>query len=476
MRHFTVIRSLLPTLLLLVFVAAANGENLASTAVAKVGELFVLPLKMENALQINIANLPNWLTFEQKEKTLKGIPGPADEGLYNLTLEVHNGYAIWKNKVAISVISPASFPDRLAQRIESLYNQYTPTLGSVSITVSTLDQGEYTFCKSSNSHWGSTLANGASQYRVASVSKIFTAALIIRMAEEGLLSLDDKLFTYVSIPGLKYGEEITIRQVLSHTSGLTDHLNSSDFYDKNWKSRTWTNEDILRYAARKGLRFLPGKGYGYSNTGFYILGIVAEKILQKPLADIYNEWIFKPLNLQQTFYDTFSDRDHKLKYLVENSRSYEYHLSCVGAAGSIVSTPSDIVKFGRALYEGNFIQPEYLQEMCTDIGSTVGGDKYGLGTRIWHDSGVYHFGHTGALQGYRSILLYIPECGATISLMTNTSHRGWYGLVNGVMSEVANHYRTQVIPLWRYELQQFVMDGIPTAKAKPVMRMTNPKV
>jgi len=420
--------------------------NFAPTAIAKANEPFTFDIDVEDAdgdeLTITVSDLPNWLIFDRAQNLLSGTPERNNEGTATIDITVSDGTVQRAKEVAITVLVPLSFAESINMKIDALYDQHVPDLLGVSIAVYAPDKGELTTTRGQVKPWENTSLTADHQFRIASVTKTFTAVLIIRMAEEGRLSLDDKLNQYLNIDGLEGGEAITLRQMLSNTSGLTDHLNNNDFWNDSgdWRNRTWSNEDIIQYAVEKGLRFTPGTAYAYSNTGFYLLGAVAEKVIGESLTEIFEEWITEPLELEHTFYDDFSNSQNTIPNLAENSRSYEYHLSAVAGAGAMVSTPTDLLKFGQAVYGGTFVTPEHAEEMQTDVAAMLGGDDYGLGTRIWYDNGVHHLGHTGSLMDYRSILMHVPEHDVYISLATQDAHSNWYDLVNGLLVEVVRLY------------------------------------
>ncbi len=420
--------------------------NFSTTALAKAEEPFTFDIDVEDAdgdkLTITVNDLPDWLSFDESQQQLNGTPEGSDEGKSTFSIQVSDGTVQREKQVELTVIVPLTFAESINQKIDGLFNQHVPDLTGVSIAVYAPNKGELTTTRGNAKAWESTPLNADHQFRIASVTKTFTAVLLIRMAEEGKLSLDDKLNQYLNIDGLTGGETITLRQMLSNTSGLPDHLNNNDFWDESgdWRNRSWTNQDIIDYAVNKGLRFTPGTAYAYSNTGFYLLGAVAEKVLSQPLGDIFDEWIIEPLDLENTFYDDFSNRQNTIPGLAENARSYEYRLSAVAGAGAMVSTPTDMLKFGRAVYGGSFVTPEHAEDMQTDLAAKLGGDDYGLGTRIWYDNNVHHLGHTGSLMDYRSILMHVPEHDIYISLATQDAHRNWYDLVNGLLVEVVRRY------------------------------------
>ena len=407
--------------------------------------LFVLSLQVEDLdgdpVTVEVQGLPGWLSFNAATLRLQGTPARQDQGEHRLTIIADDGKGQQSKALSIRVGIIYTLQEKLAQELLRRFQLTTPGLLGVSAAVAT-PEGELLTATAGNSNpWDGELAMPNHRYRMASVTKVFTAALVLRLVEEGYFQLDDKLFSHMPIPVMPYGSNITIRQLLSHTSGLVDHLNSNDFFVGNWMHRTWTNEDIFQYAAGKFPLFPPGLGYGYSNTGFYFLGALVEHVTQMPLQQAFEQWVFQPLGLQQTLYDDFSNRTTFIDSLARNERSYEYHLSAAGAAGAIVATPRDIARFGREVYGGTFLSPASVSAMITDYGFAAGGDHYGLGTRLWSDLNIIHYGHTGALMNYRSILMYVPQHDLCIALATNSPHTNWFGLVNGILLEVVNHYK-----------------------------------
>ncbi len=406
--------------------------------------LFTYTIPVEDVdgdeLLVAVEGLPGWLAFDAGNRKLSGTPSRQDEGASELAITADDGKGQRSRQLTIKVVVVLTFQEKLEEELLHHFHLTTTGILGVSAAVATPEGELFAATAGKHSPFSEGAVNPNHQYRMASVSKIFTAALILRLAEEGHFGLDDKLFDYLPINGLEYGEAITIRQLLSHTAGLVDHLNSSDFFTGSWMTRTWTNEDIFAYAVQKGALFEPGTAYAYSNTGFYILGALAEKVTGLSLSDAFEQWVFEPLGLEQTLYDDFSNRIAHIANLAENERAYEYHLSAVGAAGAIVSTPGDVARFGLALYGGQFLSPGSLEQMTTDYGFAVGGDHYGLGTRLWDDHGILHHGHTGALMDYRTILMYVPAKGICIALATNDPHSRWYDLVNGLLVDMVQFY------------------------------------
>lgn len=422
-----------------IFLSPAEGPIAALTE-----KSFELDIEVEDIdndiLKVTVENLPAWCHFDPYLMQLYGTPGRSDRGEHHLTIKADDGREVRHRKISLQVSYGHSIQQQLQETMQDVWKTDLPQLRGASAAVVGAD-GQLSTVTIGHSDAEKREALDAShRFRVASVSKLFTATLILRLAEQGRLGLDDRLADHMQVPGLPFGEEITIRQLLSHTAGVIDHLNHPSFYRGDWKHRKWSERDIYRFAAVRKARFRPGEGYAYSNTGYYLLGKLAEKILGKPLKECFAEEVFQPAGLVQTEYDDYSDRRHRIDSLADNGRGYEYHQSAVGAAGAIISTPSDVARFGHALFHGQLLGERSLKAMQQDLGFEKGGDHYGLGMRLWDDYGIRHIGHTGALMGYRSILMYLPEQDVTVAISTHHSHRRWYNLVNGVLLSVADYY------------------------------------
>ena len=405
--------------------------------------LLTIPIAVSDpdgdAVQIRMEGLPQWLDYHQSGQTITGIPTEKEEGRHKILLVAHDGQAQSEKEIEVRV--KLSLQKTLENKLDSLFNTITPGLTGVSAAIIGPDKQLAKTALGKRNRWGFDPAHTDLQDRIASITKTFTAVLTLKLAEEGLLSLDDPISKYLDIKGIGNGQKITVFHLLSHTSGMVDHLNRKDFYTGNWQFKNWKAKDLLYYLSRRKSLFPPGTGYAYSNTAYHLMGEILETATGKTLGKAFEEWIFEPLELKNTFYDDFSSSRLQIENLAQNSRSYEYHLSAAGAAGAIVSTPEDVVRFGNMLYAGKFLNAESMAVMLKDYGTPLGGEEIGLGTRMWEDFGIYHYGHTGSLMDYRSVLMYIPEKKICIALSTNQVHRKWYDLVNNLLKEIYLYYQ-----------------------------------
>ncbi|MEN8247523.1 MAG: serine hydrolase [Bacteroidota bacterium] len=280
-----------------------------------------------------------------------------------------------------------------------------------------------------------------SQFIVASISKTFTSALLLRMQEEGLIDINNPLSDYLSIAGLD--QTITIRQIMNHSSGIYDHFDSNSFWSAAVGDpyKVWTDSEVLGYSIPNGLTHQPGEKYNYSNTGFYILGMLINEILGVSPEQALFEWITEPLNLNNTFLDDSSDPGNKIPGLAENYRAYEYHKSPVSTAGAVVSTPKDVARFLNAVFDGDFLTVASKNSMITP---SFANTNYGLGTRLWYsDDGNFYYGHTGTLSGYKGFACYIPEINASLTILANgyaDPISGWENLVDAIYYDVVSEF------------------------------------
>ena len=276
-------------------------------------------------------------------------------------------------------------------------------------------------------------------FAIASVSKTFTSALVMALAEEGRIDLDAPVRRY--LPKLtKVGPRILVRQLLDHTSGLRDYFfhPSIDHLLLSDPDRRWTAADALRYVGKP--YFAPGKGWHYSNTNYLVLGLLAEAVGKAPLAAQVRARFLRPLELTHTWFQPTerASRDiaHGYRFSASGVGAKPIDLSgsgpiepftsvvtAAGGAGGFASTPSDLVHWARALYGGRLLRAETLARL-TDVRSTARFDPtvpYGLGVQLVVIDGVPTEGHSGRLLGFRSAVRYVPERGIAVAVLTNQS-------------------------------------------------------
>ena len=276
-------------------------------------------------------------------------------------------------------------------------------------------------------------------FPVASVSKTFTAALILALAEDGMLDLDGSVRSYV--PTLGISRAITVRQLLDHTSGLRDFFFHAGV-DKallTKPSRVWDAARSLTYVGKPYGK--PGQSWHYSNTNYLILGLVAEAVGGGSVAEQLRSRFFTPLGLGHTFYQSvetpkgplvrnyrFVGTDPKLPAidLSDGTRVAPFTsvVTAAGAAGSIATTSSDLVRWARALYGGSLLEAATRAEMVGDVVRTAPykpAVAYGLGVQSVTIAGHPTLGHSGRFLGARAAVRWLTDEHIAIALITNQS-------------------------------------------------------
>ena len=289
-------------------------------------------------------------------------------------------------------------------------------------------------------------------FELASVSKQFTAMIIMMLMEEGLLTYDDDIAKYV--PDLPY-HGITIRHLLNHTSGLPDY---QAVMDEHWdKSKVAGNAENIEYLIRYHPEpyFSPGEKYDYSNTGYMLLASIAEKASGKDFVDLCREKIFRPIGMTQT--DIRSKHDKKKLhnmawghlwvpekniYLHADSFpafNYSIWLGNRKGPGRMSSTASDLLKWDQALYNKKLVANETMEEAFTpgvlSNGSRTG---YGFGWRIGtHPVLGRKIFHTGDNPGYKTIIVRYIDTSKTLILFCNNAHADFDAITQFVEASLA---------------------------------------
>ncbi len=253
------------------------------------------------------------------------------------------------------------------------------------------------------------------RFRIGSVTKTFVATVLLQLAGENRLNLDDSIEKWLPgvIQGNGYdGKQITIRQVLNHTSGIADYIQSKDFDIMDTK-KSYTAEEFVKMGISLPPDFAPGKGWSYSNTGYVLLGILIEKVTGNSYAEEIEDRIIEPLDLSNTFLPGNSSvipgTKHARGYVQPDGASElkDVTYSNPGSSdGEMISTADDLNKFFSYLLGGKLLKEQQLKQMLTTVPTgREGMDGYGLGifeTKL--PNGVSIWGHTGGALGFTTLV------------------------------------------------------------------------
>jgi D-alanyl-D-alanine carboxypeptidase len=273
-------------------------------------------------------------------------------------------------------------------------------------------------------------------FSIGSISKTFVAALTGRLAARGTISLDDPLAKYV--PTFYDAANITLRQLLNHTSGVRDLFDVMAPAILANRTRAWSTEEILAKVGSARYAFAPGHGYWYSNTDYVLLGAVIEQATGKPIAALVRSEFLEPLGLTHTFLQTeeeapgakahgyFKPASAPVDQSAGTMLPFTAEATVVGPAGAYVSTATDLARWGDALYNGNVLDQATLAAMA-DISQTQGFKApytpvhwpYGLGMEETSLAGQTAWGHRGHLDGFWSAMWYLPASHVTIVVIAN---------------------------------------------------------
>ncbi|MBB3880009.1 serine hydrolase domain-containing protein [Sphingomonas pseudosanguinis] len=257
-------------------------------------------------------------------------------------------------------------------------------------------------------------------YQIASVSKQFTAAAIQLLADEGKLSLDDTVNKY--IPGITGGDTITIRQLLSHTSGLRDYW-PQDYSFKAMATPT-TPQGIVDRWAKAPLDFAPGTQWQYSNTGYVVAGMIVEKVSGQPLLDFLQAHVFRRLGIRALDQDKAVGPGFPQGYLRHALGPVRVETPAAPgwlyAAGELAMSPQDLAKWDIARMNRTLLPAKLWAEQETPVNLTSGASTgYGLGVGIGVKDGRRIVEHSGEAVGFLTENIVYPEDKAAIVVAVN---------------------------------------------------------
>ena len=314
-------------------------------------------------------------------------------------------------------------------------------------------QGEFTV------NYGTTLLGTTSppspdtHFRIASNTKTMTAAVIVLLAQEGKLRLDDPVSKYV--PGVPEGDKITVTELLNMRSGLYTYDDDPDFWAvlERDPTKVWSPAEVLAIAFKHQPYFPPGTDFHYCNTNYALLGLIAEKIEEKPLASCFQDRLFGPLSLKDTLlpatnsntlpepysygylyggcsFRLLTDKPYPAELqaaaragTLKPDDCTEQNSSYASAAGGVISTAKDCATWIQALVGGKVLNADYqrkwLDSLQPEVASKPEGQKYGYGISqlSWGPNTIYF--HGGEMPGFNSKISYDPTNQLTLIIWSN---------------------------------------------------------
>jgi D-alanyl-D-alanine carboxypeptidase len=282
-----------------------------------------------------------------------------------------------------------------------------------------------------------TPARYGTHYEIGSITKQITAAAVLQLREARKIDLDAKIATYV--PDAPHATEITVRQLLTQTSGLVDYLDVPGIVT----SKAVTYDQLMSSIAGKPLQFAPGGGWRYSNTNYVILGRIIEVVSNERYDAYVRRHIFSPLGMKQTFTidDESSIPDMSFGYQLANGHLSPVRGAISGSygwsAGDIVSTVGDVADWGAALRNGAVITGQDYALMTTSQPTTQGDSGYGFGLFLDAIDDQPRIGHTGGDPGFTAAAEYFPKQNVNIIALTNDGNENGHPEAGEILTTVA---------------------------------------
>ncbi|HLI75965.1 MAG TPA: serine hydrolase, partial [Acidobacteriaceae bacterium] len=257
------------------------------------------------------------------------------------------------------------------------------------------------------------------KFRLGSITKQFTAALVLLLQQDGKLKIEDPVSKYLP-DSPKAWEKITLAELLGHTSGIPNFTSEHEFM--TWRMNPHTVDEEISFFKDRPLEFEPGTKFEYSNSNYEVLGAVIEKVSGRSYGDLLKERLFQPLGMHDTGLDTdelilpkraqgYSPRQGGgLEHAVSESMTVPW------AAGSLYSTTGDLLLWERGLFGGKVLNAASLKQM-----TTPGKGSYALGLFVHPQDGVTVVNHGGGIEGFNTDLTYVPEKALTVVVLGNVN-------------------------------------------------------
>lgn len=278
-----------------------------------------------------------------------------------------------------------------------------------------------------------TATTKKTKYRIGSATKMFTAVMIFQLMEEGKIKPVDRLSSFY--PGLPNADKITIQDMLYHRSGLHDYTRDTDFI--SWMDKPKSHEEMLNIIKEKGGDFEPGAKADYCNSNYLLLGYIIEKLDKTNYADAVKKRITSKLKLSDTYYGNpiSLSNNESVSYKYGNGnwiKEKETDLTIHGGAGSLVSTPADLVQFINGLFAYKLVSKRSVAKMKTLV------DEYGMGLFANKYGNEQSFGHNGRIEEFYSATWYFPNQNLAIAYCSNGILYPRQDLIEGVLKVCFN--------------------------------------
>ena len=260
------------------------------------------------------------------------------------------------------------------------------------------------------------------KFRIGSITKQFTAAAILKLAEQGKLAVTDPLSKF--FPDFPRGGEVTLRHLMTHTSGIHSYTDKPDFLTK--VSQPIAPAALIESFKNDPPDFAPGASFHYNNSAYFLLGEIVAKVSGKPFGDYLRDTFFEPLGMKDTgiFVNANPPPGMAHGYSTGDGKftpALDWDMSWAGGAGALYSTVGDLFRWNEALFGGRVMNAESFKAATTpiELPPNVDGMKYGYGLVMSEFKRLPAIGHGGGLNGWSSDLLRLPDQHCTVVVLAN---------------------------------------------------------
>ncbi|MCP3928143.1 MAG: beta-lactamase family protein [Bacteroidetes bacterium] len=287
--------------------------------------------------------------------------------------------------------------------------------------------------------------------RIGSFTKTFTAVLVLQLEAEGKINLDNRLSSW--FPEYEASKNITVRQLLNHSSGLKEVIKDWDVLIRSmfYVKKKWKPREMVSKIFNSRNQFAPGSSHGYSNSNYILLGLIVEKVMGTSMAELLRERIIQPLQLDHTVFLPDDpapsklvigyDREHVpyAGYLEVKADDISWS-TLAFSSGAMASTASDMARFYHALFLDNFLSKSGLECMTSFV--SVGKSKnkwltcYGLGLFCYKVNGQNYWGHEGSFVGSDALTVYHPASQTAISIVGNVSTFDHFAILEDIQKKI----------------------------------------
>ncbi len=271
-------------------------------------------------------------------------------------------------------------------------------------------------------------SDNSTKYRIASISKTYTAVLVLKAVEERKIGLDDPIYKY--FPEIKNAHKITPRHLLTHRSGIHSFTKDKEYltYSVSGKSRA----EMLKLISNADSDFAPDSKASYSNSNYVLLSYLLEQVYKQSFSEILKNKILKPLRLTSTYFGSKIDvqKNEANSYKLDKTWKLlpETDVAIFTGAGAVVSTPVDVLNFVQAVFSNKIISKASLK-MMVEI-----KDEYGMGIGEFPFEEKVSYGHTGHLDGFSSLFGYFPKQDLSFIIISNGSSVNENDIAVGVLN------------------------------------------